>query len=784
VRRSKLDLAQMAAAFLLPLVLVAAAGWFSWSQTWERAEAELVRSADGAAEYAQRMFASAVLAGRLTNSLLEGASDDDIRQNEAGYHESLAQIMPDLPGAITITVSDGQGQLLLISTEYPAPRLSVADPEWVAALQEPGAPDVYVGALAEGRVRGRLFFSISLPRTRSGNSQPEGAYDGLLTISLDPHVIAAGLLSTSHEQDDVIALLRSDGHILSTTRGLRFDIPRIPATSPLLAAIEAGQTRGMYEGQSLGMRSALPAGRGLLIAFRQVGTLPVYVTVSRTPQAVLAPWWRTLAGLLAVGLPASLALGLLSLTAVRRRNALTASQAELAASFDSAAIGMAMVDDTERRILKVNRRLCEMSGRDEGELTGMTLHTLLRPATPGTDDVDDAELWIMDCPNGSPRWVECTIAPVTRTHPDAPATLVATVNDITERKESQQRQALLSREVDHRAKNVLAIVRAVIRLASGPETAPFADKIEGRVKALARAHELLARDRWEGTDLGDLIRDELAPYRDGARVTISGSVVRIAPAAVQPLSMALHELATNALKHGALGPPEGSVSVSWARTLDARLVLNWDERTDRPPKVDPDSRGAGLRILRGSVEQLGGTVEQDWRATGLACTITLPPETLAAEADPASGKAVAANTPEGPAPRRSLAGLRVLLVEDEVLLAMDLHETLTAQGCEVIGPASTLKAAWALARQHSGRIDVAVLDMNLHGVTTLELARHLHGEGAICIFVSGYSELPDEADASWVLLRKPVDAQQLASALQAAPVRFSDVREAQASGAG
>jgi CheY-like chemotaxis protein len=226
------------------------------------------------------------------------------------------------------------------------------------------------------------------------------------------------------------------------------------------------------------------------------------------------------------------------------------------------------------------------------------------------------------------------------------------------------------------------------------------------------------------------------------------------------------------------------VSVSWARTPDARLVLNWDERTDRPPKVDPDSRGAGLRILRGSVEQLGGTVEQDWRTTGLACTITLPPETLAAEADPASGKAVAANTPEGPAPRRSLAGLRVLLVEDEVLLAMDLHETLTAQGCEVIGPASTLKAAWALARQHSGRIDVAVLDMNLHGVTTLELARHLHGEGAICIFVSGYSELPDEADASWVLLRKPVDAQQLASALQAAPVRFSDVREAQASGAG
>jgi hypothetical protein len=174
VTKARYDLAQVTAAFALPLVLVAVAGWFSWSETWARAEGELYRTVDGAAEYSERLFASAYLAGRLADRLLAEASDEEIRQNEAYYHGLLAEVIPDLPGSISINVSDRAGQMLLTSTLLPTPPVSVADREWVLALQDPEPPPVYVGALTVGRVHGQLFFSLSLPRGIPGTtSHPE-----------------------------------------------------------------------------------------------------------------------------------------------------------------------------------------------------------------------------------------------------------------------------------------------------------------------------------------------------------------------------------------------------------------------------------------------------------------------------------------------------------------------------------------------------------------------------------------------------------------------------------
>ncbi len=771
VTTSRFDLAQVAAAFSLPLLLVAFAGWFSWSENWERAEGELLRTVDGAAEYAERLFASAYLAGRLADSLLAGATDQEIRQNEEYFHNLLAGVLPELPGSISINLSDREGQILITTLESPTPPVSVADREWFQALRTAAAPGAYVGALSVERVREGLFFSLSLPRLASGSDLPAGDFNGLFNVAFDPYAVAAELATTTHEGTDVISLVRSDGEILTTTRGLRHDIPRVPQTSRLFSAIGAGETRGLYEGRSLGLREGLAAGRGLQIAFRQVGELPVYATVSRSPAAIVAEWSGTMVWLLAVGLPTSLALGLLSLTAMRQKNALAASQAELNASFDSAATGTALIDGASGRILKANRRLLEMSDRDAAALNGMTLEQLLDRACDPRSGPEGAPEGLdrLQRPDGTVRWVECAAAPVTRTPGDTPALKIVTLHDVTERKEAEERQKLLAREVDHRAKNVLAIVQAVIRLARDPEAAPFADRIEGRVQALARAHELLARDRWQGTELGELLHDELAPYRDGARLVTDGRAVRVDAAAVQPLSMALHELATNAVKHGALGRPEGSLSVRWQqKDPDGRLELLWEERAAPTQTPDAQNRGAGLHILRGSVEQLGGTVSLDWRAGGLCCRIELPAGALVDTTPASDGKDESVRDAGVIDRASSLSGKRVLLVEDEIIVALDMTATLEDLGCEVIGPAASLPAAQALARQEAGRIDAALLDVNLKGATTLGLARELHELGVPCIFATGYSELPERAEEDWVLLRKPVGAGDVATALRAA----------------
>jgi PAS domain S-box-containing protein len=461
------DRVRIAAAFALPILLVMVGAWLSWSETWARAEGELSRTADSAAEYSQRVFGSATLAGRLTNSLLAGATDDEIQADERHYHGLLADIMPELPLANTITVSDGNGDLIVMSTVYPVPEVSVADREWVLALRADPTSAPHVGPLSLGRVAGRPFFSVSVPRDAP---DIEEGYEGLINVSLDPFAVARGLAYTTHEAADVLSIIRSDGAILSSTGSNWVDAPRVPDTSPLRPVMIAGEDRGMYEGQSIGLREGLPLGRGLLIAFRRVGDLPVYATVSRPNRAIMAPWFETLARLLVVGVPASLALGLLAMTEARRRSELEGSEAELRAAFENATTGNALVDARSNRILKANTCLGQIAGRPPDVLVGMRLDDLFgegdTQAPAPFPALTEATLVIR--PDGGHRWVELSSAPVTQTGSAESARLIATIHDVTERRQSEERQFVLAREVDHRAKNVLAIVQAIVRLVRDP----------------------------------------------------------------------------------------------------------------------------------------------------------------------------------------------------------------------------------------------------------------------------------------------------------------------------
>jgi PAS domain S-box-containing protein len=197
--------------------------------------------------------------------------------------------------------------------------------------------------------------------------------------------------------------------------------------------------------------------------------------------------------------------------------------------------------------------------------------------------------------------------------------------DITDRKEAEDRQSLLAREVDHRTKNALSVVHAIVSLTRAEDIKQFSAAVEGRIQALARAHSLLSDSRWRGAKIADLIQGELAPHRapNIGRVRISGKSLALPPSAVQALALAVHELATNAVKYGALSGPSGTIDVAW-EAHGGQLELKWIERGGPPAELKVQG-GFGMRVIKASVEaQLSGTVEFDWQPEGLQCRIRVP----------------------------------------------------------------------------------------------------------------------------------------------------------------
>jgi PAS domain S-box-containing protein len=222
--------------------------------------------------------------------------------------------------------------------------------------------------------------------------------------------------------------------------------------------------------------------------------------------------------------------------------------------------------------------------------------------------------------------VSLTISPVR----DVNGTVVGAskiARDITDRKRSEAQISVLARETEHRAKNLLANVKAMVRLSQADTLDSLKEAIEGRIEALANVHSLFAKSRWTGAELGSLIKQELSPYsRDGQmRTVIDGPTVMLNPDQAQTIAVALHELATNAAKYGALSVDTGRVSVEWSCTADAdgRFVLRWTE-AGGPPVKPPTRKGFGTHVMETMIRRHeDGEVQLDWRAEGLVCQIAL-----------------------------------------------------------------------------------------------------------------------------------------------------------------
>ena len=195
--------------------------------------------------------------------------------------------------------------------------------------------------------------------------------------------------------------------------------------------------------------------------------------------------------------------------------------------------------------------------------------------------------------------------------------------DITERKRAQEQIIALARETEHRSKNVLANVQAIVTVSQADTADGLKRAIEGRIRALAIVHTLFAETRWSGANLQAIATSELAPYsaQSEGRVQIYGPPLLLTPDVAQAIAMTLHELATNAAKYGALSVPGGRIDLKWSHDANSQVTLQWTE-IGGPATEKPTRRGFGGRIIEQMVGQLNGKTRFDWRADGLACEIT------------------------------------------------------------------------------------------------------------------------------------------------------------------
>ena len=225
-------------------------------------------------------------------------------------------------------------------------------------------------------------------------------------------------------------------------------------------------------------------------------------------------------------------------------------------------------------------------------------------------------------PDGEIRWLFGTAA-ATTDKTGRVIRLSGVTVDITERKRAEERQSLLTREVDHRAKNALALAQSIVRLTRGESAKSYMQAVEGRIGALARVHTILSLSSWQGAEISKLVDEELTPYLVNDQIVFTGTNVQLQPATAQTLAMALHELVTNSAKYGALSTLTGHLAIHWKVEGDVLKIL-WEER-DGPAVVEPVSRGFGTRSVIASIEsQLGGRAEFDWRPEGLICRLSVP----------------------------------------------------------------------------------------------------------------------------------------------------------------
>ncbi|MEO3472468.1 HWE histidine kinase domain-containing protein [Roseomonas sp. CAU 1739] len=635
-------------AALLPAAILGTGAWGAWHLTWTETERDLIRAADVNADYVRRNVESlARVAARIADAVARDQPSAPIPGMPPDRIRDLLREQP-LVRAVLVDRSDGRPSLHVDTRLPPGAAAEPADGGIAQALADAPPGRVVLGrAYRAGDV---VLLAMGLRSQLGGPA---------VVIVLDATEIGDALSRHTDSPTDSVALIRSDGQILARQPPFLDPPPALGPQRPLMQMIAAGQDSGTLMGAT--PRDEHP----VAVAFSRVpGFADLVIAVGRRNDEIEERWRQVMVPLMLVGLPAVFALMGLALVVRRQQDALEATlgglEQRVAERTDS------LREGEERLRLAVE---AGQLGTWETELnSGLSTRSprateiLGFPPDNATTPVDDwgarihpadrarvLELWGRVVAGQSTvyraeyrylraegvwRWLESS-GTVVRRDPATgrPLRLAGTIQDITERHDAEERRDLLTQEVNHRARNTLAIVQAILRLTQAGTPAEFARLVEGRIAALARAQSLLAAERWTGVPLATLIADEIAPFGGiapgappgGGRFRLDGPAFRIRADAVQALGMVFHELATNAAKYGALSVPDGTVSVAWAMDEeDALLRMRWSE-TGGPPPGFPTRRGVGSRVIEATVTgQLGGRVERRWPEEGLICDIAVP----------------------------------------------------------------------------------------------------------------------------------------------------------------
>ena len=260
---------------------------------------------------------------------------------------------------------------------------------------------------------------------------------------------------------------------------------------------------------------------------------------------------------------------------------------------------------------------------DDAELFWTSREAALNPADPKPY----AHEYRIKRQDGEIRWIEAHgLADFEGVgHERRVVAFIGTVADITERKEREEREHLLMREVNHRAKNMLNVVDAIARQTATSNPQDFVERFSERIQALSANQELLVQNEWRGVGIEDLVRAQLSHFVDliGSRIIVDGPKLRLNAASAQAIGLAVHELATNAGKYGALSTDKGRVDVFWATDGDV-LAINWTER-DGPPVSAPERRGFGTIVMEAmAARSVNGKVYLDYAPSGLIWRLTCP----------------------------------------------------------------------------------------------------------------------------------------------------------------
>ncbi|WP_421700400.1 HWE histidine kinase domain-containing protein [Ancylobacter sp.] len=337
-----------------------------------------------------------------------------------------------------------------------------------------------------------------------------------------------------------------------------------------------------------------------------------------------------------------------------------------------------------------------------------------------------------------------------------------------ERDKADTRQRLLNEELNHRVKNILAVIKSLVEhsLRDGRSTQDYVDSLRGRVQALAIAHDQVVRGAGGGS-LGDLLRAELSPYGgDGSRLTLSGPTVWLDARAFSVMALVLHELSTNAAKYGALSRLGGRLEVTWRVTPEGDCEVVWREQGG-PDVVATGRRGFGMALIERSVPyDLGGTSRLEFAPSGLVAHLRLPARHISTSSGEAGEGVEGDGLGPVPAQPEPLSELGVLLVEDQMLIAMDVEMMLNDAGIDNVVTAPS--AAEALRRLQDFTPDVAVLDVNLGAGTSAPVAQELQRLGVPFLFATGYGDrsmIPAGCEGVPVL-PKPYESEPLLKALR------------------